>query len=206
MAKGSAPAGPDAPPGPLSSETVPPAGTLPQTAPSLRIDAVLIAIGKAASWLWLVTVGLIAWAVVSRYLFGTSTIALDELQWHLVGSAWLLGLSYTLALDEHVRVDVIHERLRPRARCWIEFAGILLLLLPFLAVAAHETIPFALEAYRSGERSTAPAGLGHRWIAKSVMALSVLLLLVAALSRLMRVTAVLFGLPRPLSLETRTDR
>ena len=179
---------------------------LPQTSPSLALDAALINIGKAASWLWLVVVAIIIWAVTRRYLFGTTSIAMDEMQWHLVGSAWLLGLSYTLAVDEHVRVDVLHERMRMRTQCWIEFFGLLLLLLPFLVIALREAVPFALDAYRNGERSVAPGGLAHRWLVKSVLSVSLSLLIIAALSRLLRVTAALFGWPRPVPARKRSDR
>lgn len=178
--------------------------SLPQTSFSLAIDTALIHIGKAVSWLWLVVVGIIIWAVVSRYFLGTTSIALDEMQWHLAGSAWLLGLSYTLAVDEHVRVDVLHERMQLRTQCWIEFFG-LTLLLPFLVIALKEAVPFALEAFHNGERSVAPGGLGNRWVVKSVLALALGLLIVAALSRLLRVTAVLFGWPRPVPAGERAD-
>ena len=65
-----------------------------------------------------------------RYLFSEGRIEFEEIQWHLYGIAWLIGLSYTLVHDDHVRVDVLHERLNLKAQVWIEFLGILLLLLP----------------------------------------------------------------------------
>lgn len=170
---------------------------LPQTRLSRRIDTALIRLGQAVSWLWLVVVGLIVWAVTGRYLFNTSSIALDELQWHVASAVWLLGFSYVLARDEHVRVDLLYEGFRTPTRCWIELLGILFLLLPFLAIALYEALPFAAEAFRSGERSSAPAGLSGRWILKSVLALTFVLLIGAALSRLLRVTALLFGVPQP---------
>ena len=36
--------------------------------------------------------------------------------------------------DAHIRVDVLHERFRHRTKAWIELYGILLLLLPFIAL------------------------------------------------------------------------
>lgn len=173
---------------------------LPQTGPSRRIDAAIRWLGRAVSWLWLGVVGLIVWAVIGRYLFNATSIALDEMQWHVAAAVWLLGFSYVLTRDEHVRVDLLYEGFRLRTRCWIELLGTLCLLLPFLGIALYETLPFAAEALRSGERSSAPAGLSDRWILKSVMALSFFLLVVAALSRLLRVTAVLFGIPKPIPL------
>ncbi len=171
---------------------------LPMTAPSRMMDAGLSVVGKAAAWLWLIVVFIIIWAVVGRYAFGQGSVTLEEWQWHLAGAAWLLGLAYTLSVDDHVRVDVIHERLSLRAQGWIELLGLVLLLIPFLLIGLWEAVPYAHSSFLQGEVSTAPAGLSNRWILKAVMALSFALLLVAAISRLMRVTALLFGLPRPL--------
>lgn len=172
---------------------------LPRTRLSQGLDALLIAIGKAASWFWLLVVGVIIWSVVGRYAFGQGSVTLEEWQWHIAGAAWLLGLAYTLTTDDHVRVDVIHERLSLKAQGRIELAGILLLLLPFLGISLYEMVPYAMSSFSQGETSQAPAGLSHRWVLKATVALSFALLIVAALSRLTRVTALLFGFPRPLA-------
>jgi len=175
---------------------------LPQTRISQALDRALTAVGKTASWLWLVVVAVIIWAVVGRYAFGQGSVTLEEWQWHIAGAAWLLGLSYTLATDDHVRVDVIHERLSLKAQGRIELLGILLLLLPFLAISLYELVPYAMSSFQQGETSQSPAGLSNRWVLKSVVALSFALLIVAAVSRLLRVTALLFGFPRPLAADT----
>lgn len=175
---------------------------LPKTHISHVIDSTLATIGKGASWLWLLVVGVIIWAVVGRYAFGQGSVTLEEWQWHIAGAAWLLGLSYTLTTDDHVRVDVIHERLSLKAQGRIELAGILLLLLPFLAISLYEMAPYAMSSFQQGETSQSPAGLSNRWIMKSVVALSFALLILATLSRLLRVTALLFGFPRPLADDT----
>lgn len=174
---------------------------LPQTRLSQGVDGLLTVIGKVASWFWLVVVAVIIWAVVGRYAFGQGSVTLEEWQWHIAGAAWLLGLAYTLTTDDHVRVDVIHERLSLRAQGWIELLGILLLLLPFLGIAFYEMVPYAMSSFAQGETSQAPAGLPYRWILKGTVALSFALLILAALSRLLRVTALLFGFPKPIATD-----
>lgn len=171
---------------------------LPDTGLSRALDTALTLIGKAASWLWLVVVGVIIYAVVGRYAFGQGSVTLEEWQWHIAGAAWLLGLAYTLCEDDHVRVDVIHERLSLKAQAWIELLGIVLLLVPFLGFAIYEAVPYAMHSFQQGETSTAPAGLSNRWVLKAILALAFVLLLVGALSRLSKVTALLFGFPAPI--------
>ncbi|QSP95637.1 TRAP transporter small permease subunit [Marinobacter salinisoli] len=179
---------------------------LPTTRLSQWLDSILSAIGKAASWLWLVVTGVIIWAVVGRYVFGQGSVLLEEVQWHLAGAGWLLGMAYTLVVDDHVRVDVIHERLSLRAQGWIEFFGLLLLLLPFLGLAVYEMIPYAIRSWELGETSQAPAGLSHRWVLKAVLAFAFVLIMVAAVSRLLKVTALLFGFPRPIRVDSGNDK
>ncbi|PPK53399.1 TRAP transporter small permease subunit [Marinobacter persicus] len=173
---------------------------LPTTRPSQWLDTGLSWIGKAASWLWLVVTGVIIWAVVSRYLFEEGSVLLEEVQWHLAGIGWLLGLAYTLVVDDHVRVDVIHERLSLRAQGWIELFGLVFLLLPFLMLSINEMVPYAINSWSVDETSQAPAGLPNRWVLKFIIALAFALIVVAAVSRLLKVTALLFGFPRPIAV------
>lgn len=177
----------------------------PETTVSRALDAGLVMIGKSASWLWLIVVAVIIYAVVGRYAFGQGSVTLEEWQWHIAGAAWLLGIAYTLCVDEHVRVDAIHERLSIKTQAWIELLGLLFLLLPFLAVSIYETIPYAHSSFLQGETSQAPAGLGNRWILKAILSLSFVLLAIGAVSRLLKVTALLFGMPRPLRPRPKGD-
>ena len=174
----------------------------PTTWLSQVMDRVISAVGKSASWLWIVVTGVIIYAVVGRYAFGQGSVTLEEVQWHLAGAGWLLGLGYTLVTDDHVRVDVIHERLSLKGQAWIELLGIVFLLLPFLGLAVYEMIPYAFSSWEQGETSQAPAGLPYRWILKSILAVSFVLLILAALSRLLKVTALLFGFPKPIRIES----
>lgn len=169
---------------------------LPRTALSDFLDTIIDRIGTLASWLWIATVGFILYSVISRYAFASGSVMLEEIQWHLAGAAWLVGLSYTLVHDAHVRVDVIHERLTIRTQGWIEFFGLLLLLLPFLLISLDESFSYALSSFEQNERSQAPAGLPYRWLIKAFLPFSMLLMIIAASSRLLKVTSLLFGFPR----------
>ena len=179
---------------------------LPTTRVSQWMDRVISAIGKGASWLWVVVTGVIIWAVVGRYAFGQGSVTLEEVQWHLAGIGWLLGLAYTLVVDDHVRVDVLHERLSLRGQGWVELLGLLFLLMPFLGLAIYEMVPYAFSSWQQGETSQAPAGLPHRWFLKAVLALSFILIALAALSRLLKVTALLFGFPKPVRVESGNNK
>jgi len=170
---------------------------LPRTAPSDLLEAIVLRINYAAAYLWVLLVLVIVFAVTLRYVFGRGSIMLEEIQWHIYGVGFILALSYALVVDRHVRIDVLAERLAPRARAWIELVGLVVLLVPFCLAVIVEAIPFVLRSWQLGEVSAAPDGLPYRWIAKSFILWGFTLLLLAAIARLLRVTAFLFGRPTP---------
>ncbi|EKV29204.1 TRAP-type mannitol/chloroaromatic compound transporter [Caenispirillum salinarum AK4] len=171
---------------------------LPRTRVSNVLDKFVRAIGRATAWLWVLLVLVIVLQVALRYLFNMGSIQLEELQWHIYAVGFILGLSYCLVEDRHVRVDVIAERLRPKTRAWIEMLGLTFLLLPFLTTILIQSVPYIWSSFIQSETSAAPGGLPYRWILKSFMFWGFLLLIIAALARFLRCTAFIFGLPRPI--------
>ena len=165
---------------------------LPDTAISRRVDPVLVRIGHSISWLWLLLLVVIVLNVVLRYVFGEGRIELEEIQWHIYSTGFLLGIGYTFKVDGHVRVDVVHERLSPRVQVWLELYGIALCVLPFTALVLIYSVPFVAASYNLGEVSVSPGGLPYRWLIKSILFIGFALLLLAAVSRLSQVWAYLF--------------
>ena len=165
---------------------------LPSTGFSRALDPWLERLGRCASWLWLLLLVVIVVNVVLRYAFGQGRIEFEEIQWHLYATGFLLGLSYAFKEDAHIRVDLMHERFSPTLRAWVELYGILLLLLPFIAVVLIFGVPFVAVSHQLGEVSSSPGGLPYRWAVKAVLPLGFALLLLAALSRLTQVWAYLF--------------
>lgn len=177
---------------------------LPETRVSVAIDALLGRIGAAVSWIWPTLLVLVTASVVLRYAFGWGLVQLEEMQWHLYAIGFVLGLADCAAADAHVRIDVVHSRLSPATRAWIELYGLVLLLFPFLLLVILHGVPFVLRSFELGEISGAPGGLPHRFLIKAVLPLGFALLFLAAVSRLLRVTSALFGAPRPLARSRRS--
>ena len=80
------------------------------------IDNFVLRVGEIFNWLWVILVAVIILNVILRYVFKNGMIELEELQWYLYAAAWLVGLSYTFVHDGHVRVDVVHEKLRTKIK------------------------------------------------------------------------------------------
>lgn len=176
---------------------------LPPCAPADAIERAVLAIGKATALIWFVLVLMTVIAVAERYappitavmaaIFGaTPGTAVTELQWHLYGAGFLLGLSYAMVTGAHVRVDVLAERWSLRTRAWIELAGTLLFLVPFAVFVILHAIPFIERSIELNEISPSPGGLGARWVIKSFLVIGFALLLLAALARVIRMASFLF--------------
>ena len=72
------------------------------------IEALVRFFAKFAGVLVITLSLLILYQAINRYLFNDSSVMIGELQWHIFDIIFLLGLSYTLQTDKHVRVDIFY--------------------------------------------------------------------------------------------------
>lgn len=169
----------------------------PRTWLSDIIERVLGAVSWVINWLWIILVLIIVVNVTMRYALRINYVWVEEVQWHIYAVGFMLGIGYAILHDAHVRVDVLAMNFRLRTRAWIEMLMILCLIFPMVWLIVSYAIPFVEASYNRGERSSAPGGLANRWAIKAVIVVAFVYIGLAALARLLRVTAYLFGLPRP---------
>src|SRR5919112_693340 len=131
----------------------------PLIAFSRAVDKMNAAIGKLADWAVLLSCGISAANAFVRYGVSYSSNAWLEVQWYLFGATVMLGASYTLFRNEHVRVDLVYGNLPERGRLWVDVFGIILFLLPATALLAWMTWPFFLDSLVRGEGSPNAGGL-----------------------------------------------
>ncbi|WP_170413258.1 TRAP transporter large permease subunit [Ruegeria arenilitoris] len=151
---------------------------------AVAIDASVKAVGHVVMWANVLLMGAIFTQVALRYLLSQNYPKLDEIQWHFYGIVTMIGISYALITDSHVRVDVLHMQLSRRAQRVIEVIGILTLLTPFIYLMIDQGYDYFYESSRVNERSDSPTGLPARWAFKAVIPISFVLLALAALARL----------------------
>lgn len=97
---------------------------------SSSIDCINAWLGKAAGIFLLLSCIISAANALMRYGFDLSDNWPLELQWYLFAAAVMLGASYTLKRNEHVRVDLIYGRLSERGRIWVDLFGLSFFLMP----------------------------------------------------------------------------
>lgn len=180
---------------------IPHRGNLPHTPLSSAISRFFAALAGALSWIWLLLIGVVVLNVTMRYLFGEGRIEFEEIQWHLYAIGFLIGLTTCMDTDDHIRVGVFHDRMHPRWQAWIELYGLLLLFFPFVFMVLWYSVPFVRYSFGISEISDAPGGLPFRWAIKSVLAFSMVLLLIAGFSRLLRVSCYLFARPKQIDFD-----
>lgn len=170
----------------------------PQSRPGLlrladKLDAFIDIVGRITGWSAFLLVCVMAFNVLLRYLFRTGSVAMQELEWHLMAPICLLGLSYALLHDGHVKVDIIYGRFPDRVKRVIDFVSMLALVI-VLAILIRLSLPYVEQSYRVGEQSPDPGGLTHRWILKAIMPAGLSLLFVQTTAATLRAfVAVLDG-------------
>ena len=149
-------------------------------------------LSKIASWLVLLCCVVSAGNALSRYGLNLSSNAWLEIQWYMFSAMFMLGTSYTLCRNEHVRVDVIYARLSTRAQIWIDLIGGILFLLPAAVILAWLSWPVFYNSWAHGEMSSNVGGL-IRWPVKIFLPLGFGLLVLQGLSEVIKRIAMLSG-------------
>jgi TRAP-type mannitol/chloroaromatic compound transport system permease small subunit len=160
---------------------------------SRRIDALTEWIGKSAIWVVLIVVLISAGNAVMRHAFSISSNAWLEIQWYLFGLIFLSCSGYALLHNEHVRIDLLSNKLSKRGRAWIDIFGILFFLLPMAVMILTLSWPVFAQAFESGEMSNSPGGL-IVWPARLMIPAGFALLILQSASELVKRIGFLKGL------------
>lgn len=160
---------------------------------SRLIDTISTWIGKLTMWLILATTLISAGNAIVRKAFDTSSNGLLEIQWYLFAAVFMLGAGYGFLRNSHVRIDFISTRLSDRTRNWIDVLGIVFVLIPFCILLITLSWPFFVNAYSNGEMSQNAGGL-IRWPVYLLVPVGFMLLMLQALSELIKRIAFLRGL------------
>lgn len=160
---------------------------------SRAIDTVNRSVGRSLSWLVLVAVLVSAINAIIRKAFGVSSNSWLELQWVLFSVIFLVGASWTLLDNEHIRIDIVNNLLPARVRNSIDLIGHTFFLLPFTIVMLVTSLPFFLGSFRLNEQSQNAGGL-PQWPAKSLIFIGFAFLFAQAVSELIKRVAVMRGL------------
>ncbi len=181
---------------------------------SRSIDAVSRVTGIIATWLVLLATLVSAFNALFRYsissiiwldtelrmfggglgflldLYRNNSNTLRDVQLVMFAGMVMLGASWTLRMNEHVRVDVVYGSVSTRKRIWIDLVGSVLFLVPMCVVLIYFSWPWFLDSWNSGEMSNNAGGM-VRWPFKLFLPLGLALLLLQGVSEIIKCVAAL---------------
>ena len=156
------------------------------------IDALNERLGYLANWLVLLACLVSAANALSRYGFSVSSNAWLEIQWYMFAGMVMLGASYTLKRNEHVRVDIVYGNVSTRKQVWIDLVGTVLFLLSAMTVLAWTSWAMFHESWRINEMSASAGGL-LRWPVKILMPVGFSLVALQGVSEIIKRIGYLKG-------------
>ena len=158
---------------------------------SYHIDTLTKKTGFLTAILALILALLIGYDALMRYFFSGGSIALQELEWHLFDVIFLFGLSYALKHDKHVRVDILFVNYSTQTKAMVQIFSMLFLLIPFSLFFLNGAFEMMMQSYIQNEVSSDPGGLAYRFVIKGVLFLAFILLVLQAISEIIKAYAKL---------------
>ena len=152
---------------------------------SRGIDSLTDAAPVAAKWAVLLSCVISAANAAVRYTFDYSSNSFLEIQWYLFAACVMLGAAQVLRVNEHVRVDLFYSRLSGRGQAILDLTGLLVFLVPVMAVMIYFSWPLFVKMLMSGEMSSNAGGL-IRWPAMMMLPLGFALVFLQGVSEVIK--------------------
>ena len=130
--------------------------------------------------------------VVTRYVFSSGSIAIQESVIYLNALLFLLTTGYTLKHDGHVRVDIFYGPASPRYKAWANLLGGIFLLLPVSIFILWISWDYVTAAWRIHETSPEAGGIPYVYLLKSLIVVMAVLVILQGLTEILRNALFLF--------------
>lgn len=134
-----------------------------------KLEAISEWCGRYISWLTLLMVIITFLVVVLRYLFDIGWIAMQESVSYMHAMLFLVGASYTLKHNGHVRVDIFYRKMSPQRQAVVDLLGSVFLLLPVCAFIFWASWDYVLTSWSFKEGSPEAGGLPAVYLLKTLL-------------------------------------
>ncbi|WP_306116974.1 MULTISPECIES: TRAP transporter small permease subunit [unclassified Roseovarius] len=161
-----------------------------------HLDAINRAVGRIVRWLALLMVLVQFLVVVLRYVYGFSSIALNESVLYMHATLFMLGAGYTLLVDDHVRVDIFQAKASDAGQARIDIFGHVVLLIPSMLALLYWSWPSVRNAWAIFEGPLSVGGIPAVFLLKTLIPAFCILLLIQSLACLLSKLATLVGTAR----------
>ena len=156
-------------------------------------DSLIERLGNVLNVLMIALVCVVIVVVVGRYFFEIGSVALQELTTYLHATIFMLGISYTLKHDGHVRVDIFYRNFSKRSQALINVIGGLVFILPISIFIGWSSWDYVLASWSIMETSTENNGLPFIYLLKTVMLIMPSLLMIQGFISIIKNVTVLYS-------------
>ena len=161
------------------------------------VERMIVRIGEAVAWLTFIMTVVTCLVAVLRYGLSLGWIWLQETITWMHAAVFLLAAGYTLARDEHVRVDIFYREMSPKRQAVVNLSGCVLFLLPLSAGLLLGSLEYVQTSWLIHESSREAGGLIYPFpsLLKTLLPVTGGLLSLQALVICVRSTAQLLPVP-----------
>ncbi len=149
-------------------------------------DSLSAWVGKAFGWCIMVLTFATCYEVFVRYVLNSPTTWAFDMSVQMYGALFMMAGAYTLSRNGHVRGDVIHRLLPPKAQAGIDLALYLLFLMPGVFALVWYGYDFAADSWRYKEASWSSPSRVQIYFFKTLIPVSGLLIFIQGLAEIMR--------------------
>jgi len=160
------------------------------------IDAAVDRVGRAGSWLILGIVATLFLQIPMREFVHYGHREVNDFGQTIHAAVFMIGASYALRWNAHVRVDIFYHRMSERQRALVDLCGTLFLILPWLFIVTRDSIPIVVHSVLELEAFAETYTPGY-FILRSQLLVFAVLLAAQCLANILRDLATLLGHERP---------
>lgn len=139
-------------------------------------------VGRSIAWLTIFMAATTFSIVVLRYVFDTGWIWLQESVTFMHALVFMIGASYTLKHNGHVRVDIFYRGMSLRKKALVDLLGSLLLLLPMFIFIVWTSWEYVVVSWGLHEGSREAGGLPGVFLLKTAIVIMAFLMLLQGLA------------------------
>jgi TRAP-type mannitol/chloroaromatic compound transport system permease small subunit len=149
--------------------------------------------GSVFCWLIFPLIFVLDYEITARYLFNAPTLWAYDLTYMTYGCLFMFGAAYTLLVDQHVRIEAIHQAISPKTRTIFEIIGYLVFFFPALIALLIFGSEFAWESWVMKEAAKGSIWGPPIYPFKAVLPAATLLLLLQGIAQFIRCVVSLMG-------------
>lgn len=115
------------------------------------VDGISWAASRLADLCVVLLILAMVYEVVARYVFDAPTVWAFDIAYMCSGALFLLGVSWALKEDAHIRIDILRNKMPPRVAGAIEGITYLCILCPFFGILAWIAVERTYKAWVTHE-------------------------------------------------------